>query len=123
TICEKTLGPEHPRTARSLNNIGRVLISEGDFTGAWPLVERALSIYEKALGPEHPDTAPCLNNFARLLHQQGDFTRARPLYERALVICEKAFTADALDALGRTEEAKALRTRYGVASSDDPKPS
>jgi hypothetical protein len=32
-------------------------------------------------------------------------------------------TADALDALGRTEEAKALRERYGVTSSDDPKPS
>jgi len=28
----------------------------------------------------------------------------------------------ALDALGRTEEAKALRERYGVASSDDAKP-
>jgi hypothetical protein len=28
-------------------------------------------------------------------------------------------TADALDALGRTEDAKALRGRYGVASSDD----
>jgi len=32
-------------------------------------------------------------------------------------------TADALDRLGRTEEAKALRERYGVASSDDPKSS
>jgi hypothetical protein len=32
-------------------------------------------------------------------------------------------TADALDALGRTEDAKALREQYGVASSDDPKPS
>jgi hypothetical protein len=32
-------------------------------------------------------------------------------------------TADALDALGRTEEAKALRERYGLASSDDRKPS
>jgi hypothetical protein len=28
-----------------------------------------------------------------------------------------------LDALGRTEEAKALRERYGVTSSDDLKPS
>ena len=32
-------------------------------------------------------------------------------------------TADALDALGRTEEAKVLRERHGLASSDDPKPS
>jgi len=32
-------------------------------------------------------------------------------------------TAEALDALGRTEEAKALRERYGMTGSDDPKPS
>jgi hypothetical protein len=32
-------------------------------------------------------------------------------------------TADALDALGRTEEAKALRQRYALASSEDPNPS
>jgi hypothetical protein len=32
-------------------------------------------------------------------------------------------TADALDTLGRTEEAKALREQYGVTSSDEAKPS
>jgi hypothetical protein len=32
-------------------------------------------------------------------------------------------TADALDALRRTEEAKALRERYGVTSSNDAKSS
>jgi hypothetical protein len=30
-------------------------------------------------------------------------------------------TADALEALGRTEEAKALRERYGLTGSDEPK--
>jgi hypothetical protein len=30
-------------------------------------------------------------------------------------------TADALDALGRSDEAKALRERYGLTSSDDTK--
>jgi hypothetical protein len=30
-------------------------------------------------------------------------------------------TADALDALGRTEEAKALRERYGVAQASEMK--
>ena len=31
-------------------------------------------------------------------------------------------TADALDALGRTEEAKALREKYGVMEPEKPKP-
>ena len=115
--------------------------------------ERALAIREKALGPEHDDTAESLNDLAVLLSNEGDFAGARLLLKRALAIRashvkrsplgETAFgahditlgrdhdlttdstrvTADALDALGRTEGANVLRERYGVASSDDPKSS
>jgi len=47
-----------------------------------------------------------------------------PKYELTHTECRRQmFTADALDALGRTEEAKVLRERYGLSSSDDPKPS
>jgi tetratricopeptide (TPR) repeat protein len=131
-IYEKVLGPEHPHTAQSLNNLALLLWSQGDFAGARPLYDRALAIREKVLGPEHPHTAESLHNLALLLWTQGDFAGARPLCERALAIYEKVLgpehphtrvTADALDALGRTEEAKALRERYGVTRSDDPKPS
>ena len=61
------LGPEHPLTATNLNNLGRLLYDQGDFSGARPLYERALAIHEKVLGPEHPLTAGCLNNLALLL--------------------------------------------------------
>ena len=89
-IREKALGPEHPDTARSLNDLADLLRDQGDFAGARPLHERALAIREKALGPEHPATATSLNNLAILLKAQGDFRGARPLYERALAIREKA---------------------------------
>jgi hypothetical protein len=74
---------------------------------------------------------------------QGDVAGARPLYERALPINQynlalyekhcgldhkwtkdsARVTADALDALGRTEEAKALRERYGVTPPEKPQSS
>src|SRR5262249_45763645 len=83
-IREKTLGPEHSDTARSLNNLAFLLHDQGDFARARPLCERALAIREKALGPEHPDTAASLDILARVLIAQGDFGGARPLFERAL---------------------------------------
>jgi class 3 adenylate cyclase/tetratricopeptide (TPR) repeat protein len=86
---EKQLGPEHPDTAHSLNDLGCLLRDQGDRAGARPLFERALAINEKQLGPEHPDTASSLNNLASLLQDQGDRAGARPLYERALAIREK----------------------------------
>jgi tetratricopeptide (TPR) repeat protein len=87
----KVLGPEHPDTAISLNNLANVLRAQGDLAEARPLSERALAISEKVLGPEHPDTAISLTNLANLLWSQGDLVGARPLYERALAIREKAF--------------------------------
>jgi tetratricopeptide (TPR) repeat protein len=132
-ICEKARGPEHPDTARSLNNLAALLQNQGDRAGAQPLFERALAILEKVSGPEHLSTNRVRCNLARLLLETGDPTGAVALAETALAAEEKALgkdhkstkdsarvTADALDALGRTEEAKALRERYGVASSDEP---
>ena len=88
-IRGKTLGPEHPHTATSLNNLADLLHAQGEFAAARQLLERALAINEQALGPEHPDTAVGLNNLALLLHDQGDLAGARPLYERALAAHEK----------------------------------
>ena len=121
-IREKALGPEHPDTATSLNNLARVLQAQGDLAGARPLFERALAIREKALGPEHPDTSRSLNNLARLLQAQGDLAGARPRYERALAIREKALgpehpdTATSLDHFARLLQAQGdlagARPRY-----------
>ncbi len=93
-IREKALGPDHPDTATSLNNLAELLQAQGDLAAARPLFERALAIREKALGPDHPDTATSLNNLAFLLQAQGDLAAARPLYQRALLICEKALGPD-----------------------------
>ena len=133
-ISEKALGPEHPDTAASLNSLANLLADQGDLAAARPLYERALAIYERALGPEHRRTALLRCNLSALLLLMGRATEALPLGETALTAHEKVLgrdhpwtkdsarvTADALDALGRTEEARALREKYGVASSDDSK--
>ena len=93
-LAEKALGPDHPDTAGSLNNLANLLKAMGDLPAARPLYERALAIREKSLGPDHPDTATSLNNLAAVLKAMGDLPAARPLYERALAIREKALGPD-----------------------------
>jgi Tfp pilus assembly protein PilF len=93
-ICEKVLGPEHPDTAQSLNNLGFLLRSQGDYARARLYYERALAICEKVLGLEHPNTAQSLNNLGFLLKSQGDHAGARPYYERALRILEARLGPD-----------------------------
>jgi tetratricopeptide (TPR) repeat protein len=86
---ETSLGPEHPDTAASLDNLAGLLQAQGDLAGARLLYERALAIRETVLGPEHLDTARSLYNQAGLLHIQGDLAGARRFSERALAIREK----------------------------------
>jgi CHAT domain-containing protein/Tfp pilus assembly protein PilF len=89
-IREKALGPEHPGTAASLNNLAELYLDMGAYDKALPLYQRSLKICEKALGPEHPSTATSLNNLAGLYQVMGAYDKALPLYQRALKIFEKA---------------------------------
>jgi hypothetical protein len=88
---------------------------------------RALAIRVNVLGPEHRDTNRGRYNFARLLLADGNPAEALRHSEVALAAQEKVLgakdswtkdaarvTADALAALGRTEETAELRARFGI---------
>src|SRR5947207_12692806 len=60
-IYEQQLGPIHPYTAQSLNNLAYLYNAQGKYAEAEPLYRRAISIREQQLGPIHPDTAKSLN--------------------------------------------------------------
>ncbi|MFN9802808.1 MAG: CHAT domain-containing protein [Bacteroidota bacterium] len=81
-LVEKALGPEHPDTASSLNNLAALYDSQGRYGEAEPLYKRSLAIREKALGPEHPSTATSLNNLAGLHLGQTNAPAAEPLLQR-----------------------------------------
>lgn len=66
-INEKNLGPDHPNTAYSINNLALLYQVMGDYTKAEPLCLRVLKIREKALGPDHPNTARTFNNLSYIL--------------------------------------------------------
>ena len=88
-IREKTLGPDHPDVAVTLNNLANLRRNKGDYATAEPLYQRALAIREKAFGTEHPDVAATLHTLANLHSSKGDHARAESLYQRALLIREK----------------------------------
>jgi tetratricopeptide (TPR) repeat protein len=134
-IREEVLGPEHPDTAMSRHDLAEMLLDCGDLTKAQSLFERALSSLEKAFIPDkslqissHPNTDRARCNLSRLYLRVGRLAEALALARVALADHREVLgrdhawtkdsarvTADALDALGRTDEAKALRERYGLA--------
>ncbi len=87
-IAEAALGPNHPTTAASLNNLASTLNDLGRYADALPLAERALAIGEATLGPHHPTTAIRLGNLATTFRALGRHADALLLAERALAIGE-----------------------------------
>ncbi len=65
-IRERVLGPDHPDTAISLNNLGSLLRAQGELNAAQHLYKRALAIREHVLGPNHPDTIASRRALAEL---------------------------------------------------------
>ncbi|MGA9727952.1 MAG: tetratricopeptide repeat protein, partial [Methylocella sp.] len=93
-IDEKVLGPEHPDTATSLNNLAFLLRDTGHAREAEPLFRRAIAIGEKTLGLEHPNVATCYSNLACLLRDAGREEESESLFLRAITIGEKALGPD-----------------------------
>src|SRR5882724_6793631 len=89
-IEERTLGPNAPELANTLNSLGTLNGYRGDFAQAERLLGRALRIREAALGPQHPDVAVTLNNLAIVKAYQGKPAEAEPLFKRGLAIREEA---------------------------------
>jgi CHAT domain-containing protein/Tfp pilus assembly protein PilF len=86
---EKTLGPEHLHTARSLNSLAHAYHYIGDSSKALPLYERALAIREKSFGKDHPITASSLASLANLYKSMGNHSKALVLFSRVLEITRK----------------------------------
>jgi tetratricopeptide (TPR) repeat protein len=133
-IGEMTLGPEHPDVATRLSNLAVLLGKIGRTSEAEPLFHRAIAIGEKTLGLGHPLTQRYRSHFARLLVGTQRASEALALGEAALATHQAAsgsshpwtkdsarVTADALDALGRGDGAKALRVKYGITEPESPK--
>jgi len=58
-IYELILGPTHPDTATSYNNIGTALSKKDECDNALEYFQKALVIFESVLGADHPDTKNC----------------------------------------------------------------
>jgi tetratricopeptide (TPR) repeat protein len=88
-LAEKILGPDHPVTAISMNNLGALYHAMGQYEQALPMWKRALAINEKVLGPEHPETVISVNNLGVLYHAMGQYEQVLPMWKRTLAINEK----------------------------------
>jgi tetratricopeptide (TPR) repeat protein len=91
---ERILGPDHPNTLGSRNNLAGAYASAGRTAEAIPLLEQTLTDAERILGPDHPNTSSSRNNLAQAYESVGRTAEAILLLEQALADRERIFGSD-----------------------------
>lgn len=117
-------GPDHPRIAFTLNQLGNVHMERGNPEQAEQAVRESLRVRSQALGPDHPANAPSLSVLGKILQQRGDVRGAEEAWRNALAIMEAKWPptaielahvlgplGDLLTTAGRAEEAEPLLRR------------
>ena len=97
---ERVLGPDHPDTLTSQNNLAAAYRAAGRAAEAIALHERTLADRERVLGPDHPDTLQSRNNLALAYRAAGRAAEAIALHERTLADRERVLGPDHPDTLG-----------------------
>jgi tetratricopeptide (TPR) repeat protein len=92
TTERRVIGDAHPNLGYSLNLLGQVLLEEGDWRQAEPVLRESLALWSKQ-SKTCPPTG--MSNWARVLQAQGQYNNARQYFERALTITQQAPNVDA----------------------------
>jgi CHAT domain-containing protein len=88
-LDERTWGPDHYETGRTLAALAGALSAQGRYSEAETVARRAIAIDETALGT-HSETAVALDTLAEALEGLGRPAEAAPLRERVYAIFARA---------------------------------
>jgi serine/threonine protein kinase/tetratricopeptide (TPR) repeat protein len=93
TLLERALalgrgikGPEHPRLAQTLNDLGVLTRMTGDAAASVTMLEESLAMRRRLLGPKHKDIAVTLSELGRSYGHVGNDERAEALARESLAM-------------------------------------
>jgi tetratricopeptide (TPR) repeat protein len=93
-LIKAKLGPEHPHTLKTMNNLANSYCDAGKPDLALPLLEEALKLQKAKLGADHPDLLTTMNNLAMAYKDAGKMDLALPLLEASLKLSKARLGAD-----------------------------
>jgi serine/threonine protein kinase/tetratricopeptide (TPR) repeat protein len=90
TLTMQTNGPDHPDTAKILNDLGQAYQLLGKLSEADSAYKQAYAIRQKSLSPGDPAIADSQMVMGALAFRKNDYATSEQLFKQALVIDEKA---------------------------------
>ncbi len=103
TTFAADLGPEHPDTLASMNDLASSHAAAGRNDLALKLFEETLALQKAKLGPDHPETLMGMNNLAASYAEIGQDDRALKLFEETLTLQKAKLGPDHPDTVASLE--------------------
>lgn len=97
SVVDVARARDDSRSAALCSELGTYLWQVGDFDGAKPYYEKALSIRQKLFGEQHLATAESLHLLGNLLRDTDQFAAARAAYAKALAVRQRLLGEEHLD--------------------------
>ena len=94
------LGPDDPRTLKSMTQYGQILDQEGHDAEAEKLERQALADERRTLGPEDPLTIETMGTLAWTVQAQGRFDEAEKLEREVIEVATRRLGPESTQALG-----------------------
>jgi tetratricopeptide (TPR) repeat protein len=116
----RVLGPDHPDTLASRNNLAGAYRAAGRAAEAIPLHQQTLADRLRVLGLDHPDTLQSRNNLAAAYQDAGRAAEAIPLFEQTLAARERLLGPDHPSTLGSRNNLAAAYQDAGRAAEAIP---
>ena len=85
-VRKRALGPAHPETIASMNNLAVTLARAGRFPEAERLLHETIALRRRVVGPEHPDTLASMKNLVSVYNAQRRGLEAEKLALETLEI-------------------------------------
>ncbi|KAJ2981238.1 hypothetical protein NUW58_g6735 [Xylaria curta] len=85
-ILERVLGPTHPNTLTSMNNLAGIYNEQAQLDKAKSLCAKVMEIRKTVLGPEHPETLQSMSILSTIHWGQGQWKEAESLEMQAMEI-------------------------------------
>jgi serine/threonine protein kinase/tetratricopeptide (TPR) repeat protein len=98
-LYTKHLGPDHPDTLRTMNNLGNSYADLGRYADALKLREETLALMRARFGPDHPDTLRGMHNLAAIFADLGRYADALKLFDETLALRKAKLGPDHPDTL------------------------
>jgi tetratricopeptide (TPR) repeat protein len=93
-VRKRVLGPEHPNTLTSMDNLAAAFWNQGRWKEAEELEMQVTEVRKRVLGPEHPNTLISMRNLAFTWKSQGRDVEAFGLLSECYLLQKQKLGAD-----------------------------